>query len=167
LAGLLLFSGCATAGQGIEIASVVDAKANLAGYKTYDWLASAEVLRDPYGDWVPRGFDVDKEIRWLIDKQLRKKNMVYAVNAPDAYVAYIIGVNMDTQAEQIQAMFGKKADLSNLTAGALLILLIDSETENVIWAGAAVAQAKTNPTDEQVRARLAAAVDKIFKLFHN
>jgi hypothetical protein len=167
LVGMLVITGCATAGHDIKATSVVDAKVNLAGYKTYNWLASAEVLNDPHGNWVPLNFDVDKEVRWLIDKQLREKKMTYAAGIPDAYVVYVLGVDMDSQAEEIRKLFGEKADLSNLTAGSLLIVLIDSQTQQAIWAGAAVAQTQMNLADEMVRARLAAAVDKIFDHYSN
>lgn len=167
LAGMLVIGGCATAGHGIKAASVVDTKVNLAGYKTYTWLASAEVLKDPNEDWVPVGFDVDREVRRLVDNQFLKEKMTTVVDKPDAYVAYVLGVDMNIQAEEIRKVFGDKADLNNLTAGSLVIILIDSQTKEAIWAGAAIAQTKQNPSDEMVRARLAAAVDKIFDHFPN
>jgi hypothetical protein len=167
LAGMLVIAGCETAGHGIKAASVVDAKTNLAGYKTYQWLAGAEVLRDPNGDWVPVGFDVDKEVRWLVDEKLRDEDMTPVATRPDAFVAYVLGVDMNSQEEEIRELFGEEADLNNLTAGSLVIVLNDSNTGKAIWAGAAVAQTKQNQTDEMVRARLAAAVDKIFNYFPN
>lgn len=167
LSGLLALSACASAGQGIKAATIVDAKTNLAGYKTYAWLSSAEVLKDPNGAWVPVGFDVDKEVRWLIDNQLRDKKMSFAAESPDAYVMYILGVDMNTQAEKIKEVFGEEADLKNLTAGALVIALVDAQTGRAIWAGKAVAQTNVKLSDQQVRARLAAAVQKIFAGYRN
>lgn len=167
LAGMLVIAGCATAGHGIKAASVVDTKVNLAGYKTYKWLASAEVLKDPNRNWAPLGFDVDKELRLLVDQQLREEKMTSVTNKPSAYVAYVLGVDMNSQVEEIRELFGEEADLNNLTAGSLLIVLIDSQTGKAIWAGAAVAQTKKNRNDEMVRSRLAIAVDKIFDYFPN
>ena len=167
LAMALAISGCATAGKSIEAVTLVDAITNLASYKSYSWSKNVEIIKDPHGKIVPVAFDVDKEIRRLIDARLRDKGMTYTNDTPDAYVHYVVRVNMEEQEEMMRRVFGDNADFNNLTAGSLLIALIDAETNITIWAGGAVAQTLPERTDEKVRARLAAAVEKIFAQYPN
>ena len=160
----LALVACASVGADIKAEAVVDSKANLKGYRTYSWLASMGVLKDPKGTWKPVGFDVDAELRFLIDKELRTRGMAPAEQAPDAIVVYLIMASTDAQPENIKRWFGKDADLSNKRAGALIIGLADPQTRKLVWAGAAIAQGKTTSTSEH-RTRLGIAVKKIFKLY--
>jgi predicted small secreted protein len=160
---------CATksVGKDIKAEGIVDTQANLEGYKTYGWLAGIGVLKDPEQRWKPVGFDADSEIRFLVDTQLRKRGLTPVEGTPDAYVAYMILAHTDLQAEQIETWFGDKADLSNREGGALIVVLLDAETQKVIWAGMAMAQARKDRTPEIAKARLAIAVDKIFSYYRS
>ena len=161
---ILALVGCNTHPD-IKTETIVDPKTNLKGYKTFAWLGSMAALRDPNHDWVPVGFDIHKEIKFLVEEQLRARGMNYAVGEPDAYVAGILLVNTQADAESIKMVFGDKADTTNLQAGALVVGLVDAKMHKTVWAGAAVAQAKQERTDAQAKERLAAAVKKIFNGF--
>lgn len=158
----LLTVACSTTGSDIKAESVVDPKVDLAGYTSVAWLAAGQALSDPNGEWVRRGFDIDSEVRFQIEKQLRDRGLSIVTRDPDAYLAYLLLVNMDASEEQIQNIFGESADLTNLKAGALVVALVDPVTVRAIWAGAATAQPRGDASDEESKARLAVAIKKIF-----
>ena len=156
---------CASVGADIKAEAVVDAKANLKGYKTYAWLASMGVVKDPKGTWKPLGFDVDAELRFMIDKELRGRGMTPVEQTPDALVVYLVLASTDAQPQNIKQWFGKDADLANKEAGALIIGIADPQTRKMVWAGAAIAQGRKGRTPEEARTRLGIGVKKIFQLF--
>ena len=157
-----LLSGCATVPtDDIKIATEADPKAKFSGYKTYAWLGSAGVLLDPEGKWKPADFDIDAEVTFLINKELRDRNMLETDKKPDLIVSYILGVNM--------AALKKKMDpkteiqiLQNIPQGALVVALIDAESGFIVWAASATAEIKNLET-EQAKQRLDYVTSEMFK----
>ena len=88
---VMLLSSCApTPTKDIVVDVQADPKANLNGYKTYAWFGAAAIVSDRYGQWEPPAFDADAEIKYLIDRELRKRGMSQSsplVN-PDVIVAF-------------------------------------------------------------------------------
>ena len=158
----LFLSGCATIPtDDIKIVSEADPKAKFSGYKTYAWLGSAGVLIDPEGQWKAADFDIDAEIAFLINKELRNRNMLETDKKPDLIVSYVLGVNM--------AALKKKVDpksnitiLKNVPQGALVVALVDAESGFVIWAASATAEIK-NLGAEQAKKRLEYVTSQMFK----
>lgn len=161
---VLLLTACAsTLTQDIEVDAEADPKANLAGYKTYAWLGSAAILYDPKGKWEPPEFDADAEIKFLIDRELRKRGMEEVAVNPDMIVGYAAGIDM----EALQLVEDKEAKiqmLQNVPTGSLVIVLIDGSTGNPVWASAAIANVQREISSEDVRQRLDYAVTQMFKL---
>ncbi len=160
-----LLNACATSlTSDIEVETESDPKANLAGYKTYNWLGSAGILNDPQGHWKPPGFDVDMEIRKLIDSKLKAKGVSRDEKSPDLLVGYVIGVDME-------AMELKKnpetsfETLQNVPKGALVVVLIDADTGFPVWVGQATANVRNSGSDEEVIKRLEYAINKMFSSF--
>ncbi|KPK29556.1 MAG: hypothetical protein AMJ66_10235 [Betaproteobacteria bacterium SG8_40] len=158
----LLVAGCATFPKDdIRIEAEADPTINFNGYKTYAMLGSAEILNDPEGKWEPPGFDADAEIEFLISRELRKLGKSETRANPDMLVAYALGVDM--------AMMKFKDDpekkvsvLENVPEGALVIALMDANTEIVTWAAVAVAELQ-NEGDEVAKLRLNYVVTEMFK----
>jgi hypothetical protein len=72
----LLLTGCASSvTKDIIVDTDVDPKANLKGYSSYAWLGSASIVYDPEGQWEPPQFDMDNEVKFLIDRELRAHGM--------------------------------------------------------------------------------------------
>ncbi len=69
----LLGAGCATATKDIKVDAETRPGKDLSGYKTYAWIGSAQIINDPRGQWEPPQLDADTEIRWLIDREPRKR----------------------------------------------------------------------------------------------
>ncbi len=161
---VLIVTACASPlTQDIEVDAEADPKANLAGYNTYAWLGSAAILYDPKGKWEPPEFDADAEIKFLIDRELRKRGMKEVAANPDMIIGYAAGIDM----EALQLVEDKEAKiqmLQNVPSGSLVIVLIDGQTGNPVWASAAVADIKQNISSEDARKRLDYAVSQMFKL---
>jgi hypothetical protein len=77
-------------------------------------------------------------------------------------VAFAAGIDMDA----LQLKVNPTAEMSmveNVPRGGLVVVLIDSDSGFVIWAGRATAQIQEDPDTKTVRARLDYAVSKMFK----
>ena len=158
-----LLAGCVSVPtQDIKFDSQADPKANFSGYKSYTWFGSAGLLNDPEGQWKPQGFDADKEIRFLVNRELRKRGMSEDAAKPDLYVAFVLGIDM--QALKLKEdPKTKMGMLENVPAGALVVALIDSDTGFVMWVGVATAEVKQADT-ATTKARLDYAVTQLVKM---
>lgn len=164
-AALLVTAGCA-----ITPAPVSDIKVNAevspdytaAEYKTYAWLASAEIINDPDGNWEPRNFDADAHIKSLIEKEMRDRDIAQVAAFPNIFVAFVAGVDMARL--ELREDPGQKIDvLQNVPKGAVVVMIIDGATGNPVWAAAAVGEVDTNRTPEEVKARLDYVVHQMFR----
>jgi len=160
---VMLLSGCAsTPTKDIEVDAQADPKANFSGYKTYAWLGSAAIVNDLYGRWEPPAFDSDAEIKYLIDRELRKRGKIQNLNNPDMIVAFAAGIDMEALGLKVDPK--TKIDmLENIPQGGLLVVLVDSKSGFVIWAGMATGEVQQNPDTETIKARLDYAVTQLFK----
>ena len=158
----VIVSGCQTFPKDdIEIATEADPKTNFSGYKTYAWLGAAAILNDPEGKWEPLGFDADSFITAAIDRELTNRGMSQTTRYPDMLVAYALGVDMAMMQYQTDPQ-SKVEVLENVPSGALVILMMDPETEFVTWAGVAVAELQ-NQGDEIAKQRIDWTVTQMFK----
>jgi len=162
LAAVFIITGCATVPtDDIKINIEVDPKANLKGYKTYNWAGSAALVYDPSGQWEPPELDLDSEFRFLIDREMRAKGFTQSTTDPDLLVGYVAGIDMDA------IEFKKKPEsnlkvLQNVPKGALIVVLIDTNTQFPVWAGEAVADIQQKMTPELTKGRLDYVVSKMF-----
>jgi hypothetical protein len=162
---VMLLSSCAsTPTKDIVIDAQADPKANFSGYKTYAWFGLAAIINDPYGQWEPPAFDADAEIKYLIDRELRKRGMSQSspfVN-PDVIVVFAAGIDMNTL--ELKVGTESKIDiLANVPQGGLVVVLVDGQSGFVIWAGAATAELQQSPSAKTVKARLDYAVTQLFR----
>lgn len=158
----VLLAGCATFPKDdIRIETEADPKIDFSGYKTYAMLGSAAILNDPEGKWEPPGFDADAEIEFLIGRELRKIGKSETRMNPDMLVAYALGVDMAMMKFK-EDPANKVSVLENVPEGALVIALMDSQTEIVTWAAVAVAELQ-NKGDEVAKQRLNYVVTEMFK----
>jgi hypothetical protein len=164
---LLLLAGCASSvTNDIKVEADSDPKANLAGYKSYAWLGSAAIVFDDKGQWEPPQFDADSEVKFLIDRELRKHGMAEDSVNPDLIVAFAAGIDMDSMEIKVNPVNDVEI-LENVPVGALTVILIDAETGFAVWAGVATAEVQESPTQETIKQRLDYAVSQMFaKLPH-
>ncbi len=159
----LLVSACAST----KLTSDIDVDAQAAPgvdvnkFKSYAWIATAQILNDPQGRWEPPDFDADAEIRFLIDREMRKRGVSQVDRNPDMLVAYIAGVDMAA----LELRHDPKQDmdvLENSPKGALAVIFISPINGKALWAGVAVANVQTERSGEETKKRLDFAVSEMF-----
>lgn len=164
LALLVLLTACTTTPtKDISVDAEADPKASFSGYKTYAWLATAEILFDPEGQWEPRNVDIDAEVRFMIDSKLRKRGMSEVSSNPDMFVAYAAGVDMTALGLKENPETNQKL-LANIPQAALIVALVDADSGFVIWLGEAVGEVQQQRDEATVRARIEYAINEMFRL---
>ncbi|VAX09614.1 hypothetical protein MNBD_GAMMA25-2335 [hydrothermal vent metagenome] len=158
---MLILGACAIVKtDDIKISADVDPKANFSGYKTYTWLGSASILNDPDGRWEPPSFDADTEIKFLIDRELRKRGMSESAAQPDMIIGFALGVDMDSLQLKIDKE-SKMETLESVPKGALVIAAVDTSTGFVIWVSDAEANVQSGISNDEMKKRLDYAVTKM------
>lgn len=160
---LAFLVGCSSVPtKDIKVDAQADSKVNFSGYKTYAWLGSATALNDPEGHWKPRGFDAEREIRYVINRELRARGMSENSVDPDFLVAFAFGVDM--QALHLKQDPGTRMDvLTNVPKAGLVMVLVDPDTGFVIWAGLATGEVQRQPDAATAKARLDYAVTQLIR----
>lgn len=146
----------------INVDSQASSTADFSAVKTYQWLASAQILNDPSGQWEPRGFDADAEIRFLINRELRNRGITEVESNPDVFVAFIGGVDMDAMDWKVDPKT-KLQVLANEPEGALAVILMDVNTGDPIWGAVASDNVQGTLSADDARKRLDYAVTQMFK----
>ena len=162
---VMLVAACASVPtRDIQVDAKIHPKVNFGGYQTYAWLGTAEIVNDPYGQWEPLHFDADAEVKFLIDRELRKRGMSENSSTPDALVLFAAGIDM--QALGLKEDPDTKIDMiEHIPQGGLAILLIDARRGFIIWAGTATGEVQDRPDTQVVKARLEYAVTQMFKKY--
>ena len=160
---ILLITGCTQIPtRDITIETIADSKANFDGYKTYQWLVSAEFLNDPKGQWKRPDFDTDTEIQFLVNRELRRKGMSESSSSPDMLVGFVAGVDMDALGLRLDPETNMSTP-ENIPQGGLVIVLVDGGTGFVIWIGVASAEIQQGADANLMKARLDYAVTQMLK----
>jgi len=165
----ILLSACASSlTKDIKVEQASDPKVNLKAYKTYAWLGSAALLNDPEGKWQPAKFDISSDIKFLIDGELRNKDLTEVADQ-DAEVAISFFTGVDMEAKNLKA--DPKTDVeipTNVPKAALIVVALDVKTGLVIWIGVATGDINKNATTETTKARIKYAITKMFNpSFHD
>lgn len=161
---VLLLSACTTAPlKDITVDAEADPKAQFSSYKTYAWLATAQILFDPEGQWEPKDMDIDAEVQKAINTELRMRAKVEDTANPDMLVVYAAGVDMTTLGLKENPETNQKL-LENIPKAALIIALIDADTGYVVWLGEAVGEVQQQADEDTVRTRIKYVVSEMFRL---
>ena len=160
----LLVSACAstTLTKDIDVEVQSGPGVKIDNYKSYAWIATAQILNDPQGQWEPRQFDADAEIQFLIDRELRKRGVVQVDSNPDMLVAYIAGVDMEAL-ELKEDPQQEMEVLQNKPKGALAVIFISPVNGKALWAGVATANVEGKRSSEDSKKRLDYAVSEMFR----
>ena len=159
----IYLSACATtATQDIKVEAQADPKVSFSGYKSYAWLASAEILYDPEGQWEPKDMDIDSEVRFIVNRELRKRGMTEVTANPDMYIAFAAGIDMSSL-DIKENPESKEQVLANIPKAGLVIVMVDAQTGFLTWIGIAEGEAKAERSKEEIRTRIDYAVTQMFK----
>jgi len=159
---LLALGACSSKYKDIQIDTQADSKVSFEGFQTYAWLASSEIVYDPQGEWEPKGLDIDAEVRFVINDNLRKRDMIEVAQNPDMFVVFAAGVDMSAIGVK-QNPETKEDMLTNVPQSGLVVGFIDADTGFLIWRGVAEAEVAADRDLEDTRKRIEYAIKKMFK----
>jgi hypothetical protein len=164
LAFFMLLTACSTAPTSdITVDAEADPKASISGFKTYAWLATAQIVNDPEGQWEPRNVDIDTEVQFIINSELRKRGIAEVSTNPDMLVAYAAGIDMTKLGLKVNPETQEKL-IENIPGAALVVALVDADTGYVIWIAEAVGEVQRQADEATVRARIDYAIREMFRL---
>ena len=154
LISLLLASCAAVNTSDIEILSEAHPRFQLGGYGSYSWAGSASIVFDSEGRWEPPGYDLDAEIKFLIDTEMRALGLVE--NSANADLILGFGTVIDIQSPQLNQDPDSSLELleQSMPLGALSVTFIDARTGFVVWVGIATADIEETPDPDLSRQRL-------------
>ncbi len=158
----MLLIGCAPYAKDIRVETELAPKADITSYKSYAWLGDVSILNDPNEKWKPSGLDISSEIKFVIDRELRASGLHLSNDKPDLAVSFLVGADMDSMQLKIDPE-SKLESLKNVPEAALVVILIDVATENVIWLGKAEGEVQEDADPVLVQKRIDYAITKMFK----
>jgi len=158
---ILATSSCATLTDDIVVETHANPDVNYHAYKTYAWAGSAQIIFDPVGQWEQPTLDTDKEVKFVINRELRERGLVQVTSHPDLLVAFAAGIDTSILELKDNPNSDKKI-VTNVPKAALLIALVDANTGYTVWIGYAVGDAQQQQTIENIRTRIDFAVKEIF-----
>jgi len=164
---LFITSGCATLTSDIEIEARTDPMVELIDYKTYVWIEPEHTMYDPEGKWEAQSVDINAEVKWLIDRELRSMNMIEVRDdkvEPDMYVTFTIRADLSNFELQTQPYFLRNKEEYS-PKGEISIVLVDGVTGFIAWVGKATANVTIQPKAKHLRKRLDYTVYKLFELY--
>lgn len=166
----LLISGCASTVDpdiaDIDLITEVHPEFNLLNYGSYAWQGNASLVYDPNGSWEPPAYDMDDEIRFVIDTQLREHGLIQAASSPDLLASFAIAIQMEDlpfNRDPNEAM----PNIEDVPQGALVITLVDPDLGYAVWVGLAVADASVAPETRLSLKRLNYAVSELLGTLPN
>ncbi len=160
LTGVLLLSinGCVQTND-IEVESVNNAKVNLKAYKTYQFLEDSGIVKEGKNGKLQRSnSEVAALVEEIINEQLQKHGKKPTAKDPDFLVAYVGGSNKDAIVAKLDEK-GKQI-VEKKPAAALLIMLVDADTGEILRIATAEGDLKNLPLDKK-RERIEYAVQKM------
>lgn len=158
-----LFTGCASLDSDfddIEFISEVHPRFDLDGYGSYDWAGNASLVYDPSAAWEPPDFDMDEEIKFLIDTELRDQGLIQTSNNPDLVASFALIIQME-ELPFNQDPNDEMPDIADIPQGALAITLTDTSLGMEVWVGIAVADTSEAPATDRAIKRLEYVVTEL------
>ena len=159
---LFLLAGCAPYTKDIKVKTAVGHNANISDYNSYIWLNIITTLNDPSGKWQPPGLDIAGEIKLLIDRELTNRGIYLNTIDPGLAVAFQLGADMQALKLKTDPK-SKLAVLTNVPDAALMVFLIDTESQSIIWIGKAEAELQQDIDAELIRKRIDYTITEMFK----
>ena len=163
---LILLTGCAYYAKDIRVKTEVGVHADINRYTGYIWSESITSLNDPSGKWQPPGFDITEDIRQLIDRELTKRGVRFNPTNPGLAVSFQLATNMQAL-KLVKDPYSSQDVLINQPDAALIVVLIDIASKNIIWISKAEAEIQQHIDARLVRKRLDYTITEMFKDLNN
>ena len=161
--GIVILAGCTTtdpAFSDIDLITEIHPRFDLSNYGSYAWQGNASLVYDPEGKWEPPSYDLDEEIKFLVDTELRGSGLVESSAYPDLLASFAIVIQME------DLPFNRNpneemAVIGNVQQGALVITLVDPNLGYAVWVGLGMADVDESPDNDLSRRRLEYAVSNL------
>ena len=166
----LLVAGCAPISVNVEYDTQVD----FSGYRSWSWLPEPEATGDPRAD-SPL---LHQRIRRAIEAQLESQG--YAVAAdPQIRVGYHLSIEENLNVRTVNSPYGYRYSdgrsteirreprtyVTTYERGALVIDIIDTHRDALVWRGVGERRLRREPTTEQMTKSVRQAVAEILASF--
>ena len=165
---LLVAAGCAAT---IEVGSHVQRGLDVSGYRTYDW-GAADAL--PAGDErLERNAFFQDHLRGAVERAMARRGFGWSTGAaPDLLVHYHANITERIDVDRVDVQRGycgeRGCDVSTRSyeAGTLVIDVIDTRTNRLIWRGWAQHAVDDMLRNQDTMARqIESAVTRMFSEF--
>ena len=165
MAGLIILTmigmtGCVSTSD-IKVERITNEKANMKGYKTYQFLdGSGVVEEDSEGRLQEADGKIAQMIEQIINDELHKKGKKPVAKHPDFYVAYLGGKESSAVMQELNNE--GKMIVKKRPEAAMLLMLVDAQSGAILRLSTAEGEFKSLP-DAQKRTRLTYAIKKMLK----
>lgn len=160
LAAMIGMSGCVSTSD-IKVENVTSEKANMKGYKTYQFLdGSGVVEEDSKGKLKEADGKIAEMIEQIINDELQKKGKKPVAKHPDFFVAYLGGKESSAVMQELNDE--GKMIVKKRPEAAMLLMLVDAQSGAILRLSTAEGEFKSLP-EAQKRERLTYAIKKMLK----
>lgn len=165
IAGLVFaITGCSS----IAVKQTYDPKVDLTGIKSYAWLEKPNQMPANAKDALANNSLLDKQIKKAVNVQLISLGLQMEKEHPDILITYHAGLDDKIDFQTIggfhrNRFWDEPVYVDEYTEGTLIVDLLDSNSNDIIWRGIAVAKLDETAKPEEVEKTLSKAVEKIFK----
>jgi len=154
---LVGFTGCVSTSD-IQVDSTQSDKADLKGYKTYQFIEGSGIAKDTSKKTLTKSESVSAEIEEMINEELAKKGKVPVSKDPDFFVAYLGGADHEAVEKRLNKS-GKEV-IEKSPEAALVLMLVDADSGAIIWMSTAEGELK-NSTPEERKKRISYTIKKM------
>jgi len=154
---LIGFTGCVSTSD-IQVDSTQSDKADLKGYKTYQFIEGSGIAKDTSKKTLTKSESVSAEIEEMINEELAKKGKVPVSKDPDFFVAYLGGADHEAVKKRLDK-HGKEV-IEKSPEAALVLMLVDADSGAIIWMSTAEGELK-NSTPEERKKRISYTIRKM------
>jgi len=152
----------------------VDSQANFGEMKTFNWIPRKDVPVSPDPKIAKRDAIVDGYIRDTVVKELEEKGMTLNQKNPDFLITYhgLVEDKVDLRdfrkslSDRLRLWGGMSGNIDvNLAEGSLVLDVVDSRTNKLIWRGVAegtIDRGLPLPEEEKI---IKKAIDKLLAKF--
>lgn len=166
---LLLVWGCSS----ISYHHDFDRDADFTSYKTFGWMEQPAPAGGGARVAEERNPLVEKRIKVSVDRQLIEKGLRRVNTNPDLWVAYYTGYQDKIDVTDYGYRYsmdywgygGRQIDVYQYQEGTLIIDLIDSKAQELVWRGSATGTVDSNPSPEKIEKKINEVVANMFRSY--
>lgn len=168
---LICFAALAAGCSSISIKNDFDREADFTAYRTFAWLQEPVTAIGDADAARQKNTLLDKRIRTAVETELQAKGMTVNTENPDLLVVYHTGVDNKIDVTDWGYSYptryggwygGSNVDVYEYKEGTLIVDLIDSKSQQLVWRGDATKTLEDNPSPERMEQNLREVVGRMF-----